>query len=598
MRTIIGWPAPTKQNTGKAHGSALGEDEIRSDQGDPRLRPGRAASPSPTTCSRTPARSSTAAATRTPSGRPGSTRGPPANPDGARAARPAAAPRSCPTAGPTRCRPSRPRRTASRTRCPPARRPARCSPRSRRRAARAVGRLGRPGREQQHHDGGRAELHPGRAPDQGVARRPVRPHAALRHPRARDGLDHERHHAARRHPRLRRHVPRLQRLHAPAGPAGRADEAADRSTSGPTTRSGSARTARPTSRSSTWPRCGPSPGWTSSARPTPTRPRSCWRAVAGAHRPPGRRWRCPGRTCRCSTAAKVGRRRPRAATSWRRPSAGMPAGHPHRHRLRGVARARRRASGSRPRAPPTRVVSMPCLEWFDAQAASYQQQVLPPDVKARVSVEAGVAHGLARVRRRRRRDRRASTTSAPAPTATCCSSSSASPPTASSRPRTPPCERAGADHAAPPPATDRRRRPIMTDALADLSDAGRLDLARRHQPRAAADRQPAGPVDDQARRRRHQQPDDLPEGAREGRRLRRAGPRPGGARRRRRRARSGYLMAYDIRWACDVLRPVYDAHRRRGRPGVDRGRPAARARHRRAPPPRPRRCGGWSTGPT
>ncbi|MFF2996664.1 transketolase [Streptomyces sp. NPDC057950] len=28
LRTVIGWPAPTKQNTGKAHGSALGEDEI------------------------------------------------------------------------------------------------------------------------------------------------------------------------------------------------------------------------------------------------------------------------------------------------------------------------------------------------------------------------------------------------------------------------------------------------------------------------------------------------------------------------------------------------------------------------------------------
>lgn len=28
LRTIIGWPAPTKQNTGKAHGSALGDDEV------------------------------------------------------------------------------------------------------------------------------------------------------------------------------------------------------------------------------------------------------------------------------------------------------------------------------------------------------------------------------------------------------------------------------------------------------------------------------------------------------------------------------------------------------------------------------------------
>jgi transketolase len=40
-----------------------------------------------------------------------------------------------------------------------------------------------------------------------------------------------------------------------------------------------------------------------------------------------------------------------------------------------------------------RVVSMPCVEWFRAQPASYQQSVLPPDIKARVSVEAGVPQG-------------------------------------------------------------------------------------------------------------------------------------------------------------------------------------------------------------
>ena len=28
LRTIIGWPAPNKQNTGAAHGSALGDDEV------------------------------------------------------------------------------------------------------------------------------------------------------------------------------------------------------------------------------------------------------------------------------------------------------------------------------------------------------------------------------------------------------------------------------------------------------------------------------------------------------------------------------------------------------------------------------------------
>jgi transketolase len=40
---------------------------------------------------------------------------------------------------------------------------------------------------------------------------------------------------------------------------------------------------------------------------------------------------------------------------------------------------------------PTRVVSMPCVEWFRAQDSAYRNTVLPPDVKARVSVEAGVA---------------------------------------------------------------------------------------------------------------------------------------------------------------------------------------------------------------
>src|SRR5699024_10899221 len=29
LRTIIGWPAPNKQNTGAIHGSALGDDEVR-----------------------------------------------------------------------------------------------------------------------------------------------------------------------------------------------------------------------------------------------------------------------------------------------------------------------------------------------------------------------------------------------------------------------------------------------------------------------------------------------------------------------------------------------------------------------------------------
>ena len=41
----------------------------------------------------------------------------------------------------------------------------------------------------------------------------------------------------------------------------------------------------------------------------------------------------------------------------------------------------------------TRVVSMPCVEWFRAQDLDYQRSVLPDDVLARVSVEAAIAQG-------------------------------------------------------------------------------------------------------------------------------------------------------------------------------------------------------------
>ncbi|MCX6396069.1 MAG: transketolase [Propionibacteriales bacterium] len=40
-----------------------------------------------------------------------------------------------------------------------------------------------------------------------------------------------------------------------------------------------------------------------------------------------------------------------------------------------------------------RVVSLPCREWFDSQDQAYRDSVLPPSVRARVSVEAGIALG-------------------------------------------------------------------------------------------------------------------------------------------------------------------------------------------------------------
>ncbi|MEU8922277.1 transketolase [Kitasatospora sp. NPDC048545] len=41
----------------------------------------------------------------------------------------------------------------------------------------------------------------------------------------------------------------------------------------------------------------------------------------------------------------------------------------------------------------TRVVSLPSFEWFQEQDQAYRDSVLPPSVKARVSVEAGIAQG-------------------------------------------------------------------------------------------------------------------------------------------------------------------------------------------------------------
>ena len=44
----------------------------------------------------------------------------------------------------------------------------------------------------------------------------------------------------------------------------------------------------------------------------------------------------------------------------------------------------------------TRVVSMPCVEWFEEQSESYRNSVLPQSVSARVSVEAGLSLGWAK----------------------------------------------------------------------------------------------------------------------------------------------------------------------------------------------------------
>ena len=263
-------------------------------------------------------------------------------------------------------------------------------------------------------------------------RQPVRPDAALRHPRARDGLDPQRHRAARPDPPLRRHLPRLHRLHARRGPAGRADEVAGHLRV-------DARLDRPR-RGRPDPPAGRAPGRAAGhpgpgracAPATPTRPpsrgRPSWSHRTGPSGLALTRQNVPVLEGTTPTAW------PRAATCWPTRPTATAAGDPDRHRLRAADR-RRGPEGARGRGRPTRVVSMPCVEWFDEQDQAYREKVLPPTVKARVTVEAGIAHAVAPVRRRRRRDHFASSTSGPAPTTRRCSASSASPPSTSSRPR-------------------------------------------------------------------------------------------------------------------------------------------------------------------
>ena len=97
-----------------------------------------------------------------------------------------------------------------------------------------------------------------------------------------------------------------------------------------------------------------------------------------------------------------------------------------------VARARRRAKARRDGHRASASSRCRAGSSSSEQTAEYRDEVLPPDVTARLSVEAGVALGWARVGRRRG-DRSRSSTSAPRRPGRRCSPSSASTSTTSSR---------------------------------------------------------------------------------------------------------------------------------------------------------------------
>ena len=155
LRTIIGCPAPKAMNTGKAHGSALGDDEVARHQGDPRLRPGARPSRSTTRCSPTPAGRRPRAEGARGVDRAVRRVGRAANPS-ARSCSTGCSAATCPS-GWEKALPSwEPDKKGVATR----KASGEVLKALGRRAARAVGRLGRPRREQQHHDGGRELVRP------------------------------------------------------------------------------------------------------------------------------------------------------------------------------------------------------------------------------------------------------------------------------------------------------------------------------------------------------------------------------------------------------------------------------------------------------
>ena len=196
-RTIIAWPAPNAQNTGKAHGSALGDDEVAATKKVLGFDPEQTFEVADEVLAHTrgavergkQAAGRVAGAVRRLGG---------ARPPSARSCSTGCAPARLPAGWETALPVLRRRREGRRH----PRGVRRGAHRDRPGAARAVGRLGRPGRVQQHHHQGRAVA--SSPPSTSTKEFTGDSYGRVLHFGIREhahGLDHERHRAARRHPR-------------------------------------------------------------------------------------------------------------------------------------------------------------------------------------------------------------------------------------------------------------------------------------------------------------------------------------------------------------------------------------------------------------
>ena len=233
--------------------------------------------------------------------------------------------------------------------------------------------------------GGSADLAPSTLPaiegaGRRAARRLRRPQPALRHPRARHGRDRQRP-GPPRLARLRLDLPDLQRLHEGRRSGSRRSWASRRSSSSPTTRSASARTARRTSRSSSSRSCARMPNIERRAPGGRERDRAGVALRPRAARDADRASRSRARACRCGTRPACPTTRSSAAPTCCARATRSPTARPDPHRdgLGGAPLQPRGRPARGRRASPRASSRMPCMERFAEQDAAYRDTVLPPD---------------------------------------------------------------------------------------------------------------------------------------------------------------------------------------------------------------------------
>ena len=209
LRTIIGYPAPTKMNTGGVHGSALGADEVAATKKVLGFDPDKTFEVTDEVIAHTRALVDRGRAAHE-QWQGGFDAWAKREPERKKLLDRLLA-RELPAGW-----------DADLTHWEPGR--VRSGPQRRRdEATRTLGWFGGSGGEQQHHHQRCPVFRTPVDIDGGLHRRLVWPGAALRHPRARDGRDPVGHRAARSDPRLRRHLHAVLRLHAPGRAFGGVD---------------------------------------------------------------------------------------------------------------------------------------------------------------------------------------------------------------------------------------------------------------------------------------------------------------------------------------------------------------------------------------